>query len=86
MSEKQRDIIIGIDLAKPGSDTTGFICTRCKAVMFTADEADQHECDSADGKSTNPEDANLWCTTHQVPKTNAKCTYPNCDCNKGMNL
>lgn len=35
---------MGIDLAKLGSDTTGFICTRCKAMMLTIEEADQHTC------------------------------------------
>lgn len=47
--EKYRDsgsqqFVLGIDLAKPGSDTTGFICSYCKAIMFSAEEADQHTC------------------------------------------
>lgn len=41
---RQGPFIMGMDLAKPGSDTTGFMCNYCKAVMFTAKEADQHEC------------------------------------------
>lgn len=41
---KSQSIVIGIDLAKPGSDITGYMCTYCKAVLFSSEEANQHVC------------------------------------------
>ena len=47
VGEGQR-FTIGIDLAKEGSDETAFRCNYCNMIVFSADEADQHECDSAE--------------------------------------
>lgn len=48
-ADEQRTVITGVDLAKPGSDVSAFICTKCKAILDDIEAADAHECD-ADGE------------------------------------
>lgn len=52
--DSRQQFTLGIDLAKPGSDTTGYRCNWCKAILFSAEEAEQHECPSADQRQSRP--------------------------------
>ena len=52
MFQINESIWVGIDLASSGSDTIGFMCSDCRDVMVTADEALQHECKEERDKKT----------------------------------
>jgi len=56
MSEicKERKPIIHIDMTNTYDATDAFMCTYCCAVMFSVDDADQHECPSRPNQKQLP--------------------------------
>jgi hypothetical protein len=52
-ADQRQAFTIGVDLAKPGSDTTGYVCSYCKTVLFSAEEANQHICTGQNERRTD---------------------------------